>query len=327
MKKIFKNKLSKILIFALVLIVPSISKAVGNFDSSKESYMYGAGLNQNQIENVKNKLGLSEDINMESVNGSDCEKYLGYRADDYNMISSVSVKKLPKGSGIKVEILTPENITSITQSQYTNAAITSGISDAEIKVASPTQVTGESALVGVYKALEMSGEKVDTESTQTAQEELGTLKKISDENENNGSFDKDKLDQAVAEVKQNLKDYKDKNGQTADSGQIQIFIQDALKNVNMGDILSNNNIQILVNYFEKYQESPAIDSKNVEENLKKFAGIATEKGKKFYQDNKEDIDKVGNDIKESGLWDKIVQFFKDLFSSFSSNSNNDNSNN
>ena len=67
-------------------------------------------------------------------------------------ISSVSVKKLPKGSGIKVEILTPENITSITQSQYTNAAITSGITDAEIKVASPTKVTGESALVGVYKA-------------------------------------------------------------------------------------------------------------------------------------------------------------------------------
>ena len=134
------------------------------------------------------------------------------------------------------------------------------------------------------------------------------------------------MDQAVAEVKQNLKDYKDKNGQTADSGQIQIFIKDALNNVNMGDILSNNNIQILVNYFEKYQESPAIDSKAVEENLKKFAGTLTEKGKKFYEDNKEDIDKVGNDIKESGLWDKIVQFFKDLFASFT-NSNDDSSNN
>ncbi len=327
MKKIFKNKLLKFSIFAMVLIAPSISKAVGNFDSSKESYMYGSGLNQNQIENVKNKLGLSDDINMAVVNGEDCEKYLGYRADDYNMISSVSVKKLPKGSGIKVRILTPENITSISQSQYTNAAITSGITDAEIKVASPTQVTGESALTGVYKAIEMSGEKVNTQSTQTAQQELGTLKKISEDNQNNGSFDKDKLDQAVAQVKQNLKDYKDKNGQTADSKQIQIFVQDALKNVNMGDILSNNNIQILVNYFEKYQESPAIDSKAVEENLKKFAGTLTEKGKKFYQDNKEDIDKVGNDIKESGLWDKIVQFFKDLFNSFSSKSDNDNSNN
>ena len=327
MKKIFKNKLLKFSIFAMVLIAPSISKAVGNFDSSKESYMYGSGLNQNQIENVKNKLGLSDDINMAVVNGEDCEKYLGYRADDYNMISSVSVKKLPKGSGIKVRSLTPENITSISQSQYTNAAITSGITDAEIKVASPTQVTGESALTGVYKAIEMSGEKVNTQSTQTAQQELGTLKKISEDNQNNGSFDKDKLDQAVAQVKQNLKDYKDKNGQTADSKQIQIFVQDALKNVNMGDILSNNNIQILVNYFEKYQESPAIDSKNVEENLKKFAGNLTEKGKKFYEDNKEDIDKVGNDIKESGLWDKIVQFFKDLFNSFSSKSENDNSNN
>ncbi|MBS5988779.1 DUF1002 domain-containing protein [Anaerococcus hydrogenalis] len=326
MKKILKNKGIFGLLFAIILTIPQTSKANENFDSTKESYMYGIGLNQNQIDQVKDKLGLTDDINMTSVNGADCEKYLGYRANDYDMISSVSVKKLPKGSGIKVDIITPENISSITQSQYTNAAITSGITDAQIKVASPKVVTGESALVGVYKAIELSGEKVDTQSTQTAQEELGTLKKISDENQDNGSFDKDKLDQAVAEVKQNLKEYKDQNGNPADSKQIQVFIQDALKNVNMGDILSNNNIQILVNYFEKYQESPAIDSKNVEENLKKFAGNLTEKGKKFYQDNKEDIDKVGNDIKESGLWDKIVQFFKDLFSSFTSSDNN-NSNN
>lgn len=326
MKKILKNKGIFGLLFAIILTIPQTSKANENFDSTKESYMYGIGLNQNQIDQVKDKLGLTDDINMTSVNGADCEKYLGYRANDYDMISSVSVKKLPKGSGIKVDIITPENISSITQSQYTNAAITSGITDAQLKVASPKVVTGESALVGVYKAIELSGEKVDTQSTQTAQEELGTLKKISDENQDNGSFDKDKLDQAVAEVKQNLKEYKDQNGNPADSKQIQVFIQDALKNVNMGDILSNNNIQILVNYFEKYQESPAIDSKNVEENLKKFAGNLTEKGKKFYQDNKEDIDKVGNDIKESGLWDKIVQFFKDLFSSFTSSDNN-NSNN
>ena len=327
MKKILKNKWILGLLFAIILTIPQTSKANENFDSTKESYMYGTGLNQNQIDQVKDKLGLTYDINMASVNGADCEKYLGYRANDYDMISSVSVKKLPKGSGIKVDIITPENISSITQSQYTNAAITSGITDAQIKVASLKVVTGESALVGVYKAIELSGEKVDTQSTQTAQEELGTLKKISDENQDNGSFDKDKLDQAVAEVKQNLKEYKDQNGNPADSKQIQVFIQDALKNVNMGDILSNNNIQILVNYFEKYQESPAIDSKNVEENLKKFAGNLTEKGKKFYQDNKEDIDKVGNDIKESGLWDKIVQFFKDLFSSFTSSDNSNNSSN
>ena len=261
MKKIFKNKMLKAFALGLILIIPQVAKASGEFDSQKEAYMYGAGLNQNQIQEVKNKLGLSDDINKSSVNGDDCQKYLGYKAEDYNMISSVSVKKLPKGSGIKVEILTPENITSITQSQYTNAAITSGITDAEIKVASPTKVTGESALVGVYKAIEMYGEKVNTQSTQTAQEELGTLKKISEENENKESFDKDKLDQAVAEVKH-----------------------------------------------------------------KKFAGTLTEKGKKFYEDNKEDIDKVGNDIKESGLWDKIVQFFKDLFASFT-NSNDDSSNN
>ena len=90
----------------------------------------------------------------------------------------------------------------------------------------------------------------------------------------------------------------------------------------MGDILSNNNIEILINYFEKYQETSAIDSKEVRENLKQFAKDFGQKGKKFYEDNKEEIDKVGEDIKESGLLDKIIAFFKDLFNSFFQSSQN-----
>ncbi|MDY3006512.1 DUF1002 domain-containing protein [Anaerococcus porci] len=318
MKKTLENKiLALILIFTI--FVPSLVKAE-QFDSNKQSYIYGAGLNESQIQEVRKKLDLSDDINIASVNANDLQRYLGYSTSDYDMISSVAVKKLPKGSGIKVDIKTPDYINSITEGQYTNAAITAGITDAEIKVASPKPVTGESALVGVYKAVELSGNNIDTERTKTAQEELGTLKKISEENSDNSSFDKGKLDQVVAEVKQDLQQYKEKNGQTADSNQIKMYIEDALKNVNMGDILSNNNIQILINYFEQYQETSAIDSQDVKENLKKFAGDVTEKGKKFYEDNKDEIDKVGNNIKESGLLDKIINFIKDIFNSlFGSN--------
>ena len=86
MKKIFKNKWFLGLLFAIILSIPQISKANDNFDSDKQSFMYGIGLNQNQIDQVKNKLELSDDINMASVNGADCEKYLGYRANDYDMI-------------------------------------------------------------------------------------------------------------------------------------------------------------------------------------------------------------------------------------------------
>lgn len=39
MKKIFKNKLLKFSIFTMVLIAPSISKAVGNFDSNLKNHI------------------------------------------------------------------------------------------------------------------------------------------------------------------------------------------------------------------------------------------------------------------------------------------------
>ena len=52
----------------------------------------------------------------------------------------------------KFKIITEDNITKITSNQYANAAITAGVSDVEIDVASVSKVTGESALTGVYKA-------------------------------------------------------------------------------------------------------------------------------------------------------------------------------
>lgn len=317
MKKL--NKLFLVLL-SLFILAPTISRAS---KEGQSAFIYGAGLSEDQIRSVKESLKVSQDEeNIASVRGEDIQRYLGYYTEDYNLISSAKLVKKPQGSGVKVDILTPENINEITESQYTNAAITAGITDADISIASPIPVTGESALTGVYKAVELMGGEIDSQRTQVAQEEIGSLKKISDENEDNPSFDTGKLDQAVAEVKGKLQEYKEENGQTADTNQIKVYIEDALNNVNMGDILSNNNIEILINYFEKYQESSAIDSEEVKENLKQFAKDFGQKGKKFYEDNKDEIDKVGKDIKESGLLDKIIAFFKDLFNSIFASSEN-----
>lgn len=51
------------------------------------------------------------------------------------MISSALVQKTDKG-GIKIEIVTKENITQITENQYENAAITAGVNNVNIKIAS-----------------------------------------------------------------------------------------------------------------------------------------------------------------------------------------------
>lgn len=44
-----------------------------------------------------------------------------------------------------MKIDTPDNITKVTSEQYQNAAITAGIKNAEIHIASVDQVTGEGA--------------------------------------------------------------------------------------------------------------------------------------------------------------------------------------
>ena len=298
-----------------------------SFDKNKDDIIYGVALDNQQRKVVDNAVGInSDDYNVGTVNGADLKKYLGYGTEDYNMISSIVVKRLEKGSGIKITIKTPGNINQITEAQYTNAAITAGITDAEIFVASPKPVTGESALVGVYKSEEIRGKNLDPERTKTAQDELKTVIEVAKENENNPEFDSKKLDAAVIEVKQNLADYKEKNGETAPEEEVMTYVINALKNVDMDKVLSDNNINILVNYFKSYQETSAIDSKEVRDNLFKLANEIGGKASKFYEDNKDSIDKfakdnkenfdkIAQDAKDSGLLDKFINFLKDIFNS------------
>lgn len=331
-------------IFGLVLsfsmVLSNIAYAAG-FDKNKDDVIYGVALNAQQRKIVDNAVEInSEDFNVSTVNGADLEKYLGYGTSDSNMISSIVVKRLKKGSGIRVMIKTPGNINQITEAQYTNAAITAGLTDAEIFVASPKPVTGESALVGVYKSEELHGENLDPQRTKTAQKELKTVIEVSKQNESNPNFDSKKLDKAVIEVKEKLADYKEKNGETASEEQIGTYVINALKNVDMDKVLSENNINVLVNYFSSYQNTSAIDSKEVKDNLFKLAKDIGGKAGKFYEDNKESIDKfakdnkenfekIAKDAKDSGLLDKVINFLKDVVNSIVNvfNKDNNNSNN
>ncbi len=311
-----KNRILALLCVFSILI-PSISFASS---TSKDDVIYGAALDNSQIEQVNSAFGIgqADSINVSKSTGNDLEKYLGYYTEDYNMISSVYINYLPDNSGIKVNIVTPSNITQITNGQYTNAAITAGITDADIFVASPKPVTGESALVGVYKALEERGEAVDPERAKTAQEELETVNEIAEENKGKANFDPAELDKVVIEVKQKLAEHKEETGTTADTQQIAIYINDALKNVNLENVLSDNNINILINFFDKYQNTSAIDSEEVRENLIKFGNDLANNATEFYNNNKDQIDSAVKEAQESGLLDSILEFFQSIINSIAS---------
>ena len=86
-----------------------------------------------------------------------------------DVYSSVMVDMPESGSGVNVEILTPENITVVSESTYQNAAITAGATNADIKIASVIAVTGEGALGGVYEIFDQAGYSLEAEDIQTAE--------------------------------------------------------------------------------------------------------------------------------------------------------------
>ncbi len=185
------------------------------------------------------------------------------------MISSVLVQR-DNNSGVNVDIVTPENIQLITEQQYINAAITAGVEDVNIEVASISPVTGESALTGVYKALEVNGEELDQERMEVAQEGVRTTSDIA-EGEDLDEEESNRFDGAIVEIKQQLADIKDRTDQLATREEIEQIINDALAKYELQNIISIDNINILINYFERYQQTSAIDSEQVREQLNEFA--------------------------------------------------------
>ena len=218
------------------------------------------------------------------------------------MISSVLVQK-DNNSGVNVNVLTPDNITMVTAQQYTNAAITAGVGDVNIEVAAIRPVTGESALSGVYKALEVNGEELDQERMEVAQQELEATTDIAEE-ENLDEEQSSSLDGAMVDIKQQLADIKDRTDQLATREEIEKIINDALDKYNLRDVISTNNINILINYFENYQQTSAIDSEQVRQQLNDFADNIS--------------NRIGDALKQaedSGLMDRIANFFRDIVQS------------
>ena len=100
-------------------------------------------------------------------------------------LSSVVITQRKKGSGLNI---TTKNINFCTVGMYQNALATAGVTDADIIVAGPTQISGTAALVGIFKAYEdMTGEEIDENVIDAALNELvvtGELTNVLDEYSN-----------------------------------------------------------------------------------------------------------------------------------------------
>lgn len=94
-----------------------------------------------------------------------------------NVYSSSKIKFNDQVTGVNVNIVTPQNIQRISRETYINAAITSGIKNADITVGSEVPVTGDGALVGIYALMDSKG-VLNPQQASLAQSELGLVSQV-----------------------------------------------------------------------------------------------------------------------------------------------------
>lgn len=306
------KKLSSMVILSTLFIPITSVKADIQTDTinevwGKPTLVYGAGLSDSEVNQTNKAFNISniDNVNRQVNSGQDFLTYLGQDGvSDNSLFSSVLVQKQSKGKGVNVDIKTPQNITSVTETQYANAAITAGASDVQIDVASVKKVTGESALVGVYKALSANGVKVDEDRTKAANQELNTINDIANSQKGNSNFDSKSLDLANAQIKSDLAKYKKENGNVADNQAIQNIVNKALSDNNLNNVLSNNQIQSLISFAQTYQNTDAIDSKEVANQLEQYS-----------KDTYNKLKNVVNSEEAHNWFDKIKTFFSNLWKS------------
>ena len=167
MKKIFS------LLLALLLVAGMAVPAYADLNQSRA--VIGADLSDEQVEAVYGMFGIrrGDAIELKMTNAEErtyLEGYVDNSLIGTRSISCVYVELLPEGSGMSV---TTSNINWCTGEMYISALATAGITDANIVVAAPFEVSGTAALSGVYKAYEdMTGKKLDDLAKLVSTQEL-----------------------------------------------------------------------------------------------------------------------------------------------------------
>lgn len=142
---------------------------------NKERVTFGIDLTDAQESEMLKEFGVSEsEVSIDRITNEDIIKQLGLDPNDSSnyqggCYSSSYVKLTDKG-GIQVE---SKNLTEVTSLMLSNALVTSGVTNAEVKASSPFPVTGTSALSGILKGFEgAKGEELSLKNKKTAQEEI-----------------------------------------------------------------------------------------------------------------------------------------------------------
>ena len=315
-KKIF---LSLGLAFLLCLTAAKVQAADSDIQKVidetyvQPDYVLGYSLSSDQRGQTLALLGYDSatDTEVKTLTTSAYAKIMNV-ADDSSLqlYSSVKIQKLGSSETLSVRIVTPENITKVTEDMYRNAAVTLGIEHAEITVAAPIAVTGESALAGIYYSLEENGADVSDESKELAQEELNALSDINAENEGKDGYDADKLNVALADIKTAVAD----SGSDLTKDDVRKIVEDTLDNYGLTSSMTNEQITLIVNFAFNLSNAKIINNSSFKAALNSLKdSIVNNAGSTFDNIN---LNFDASSAIESGkgffanIWQQIVNFFQ-----------------
>ncbi len=310
------------LIIILLFALPLNAKAASEW--SEAVTVYGAALENNQelLDSTSEILGVRQGDKIEYVRSADVEKYLDVTYDDSVLKSSIRI--LQKDEGHSLDITVDESmgeITKITEETYKNALLTSGITDAEVVIGAAEDVTGESALSGIYKAYEAQGEEIDPERTKNAQEELEIISSITEENNNVEGFSQEQLNKMITEIKIQVIEA----GGNLSEGEIRKIVGEKLEENGLNGVLDQQQIERITIIIMNIQDSGLFQSEEAQNLLDSSKNLIDDiTSSEGFNEAKDKAQELGKDIQESGAWESfknavsdffksIVDFFKSLF--------------
>ena len=214
--------------------------------------------------------------------------------------SSAYVKLLDDNSGINVKAT---NLTEVTESMLMNALITSGITAADVKVSSPFKVTGTSALSGILAGVEeVGGFEISLKQKEAAQKEIETTVEVGDE------IGSEEASTIINDIKTEVIKEQPKTEE-----EIKKIVENITNQYNVN--ISINAKDSIVNLMSHVNDL-GLDYSELKSSLK-------EASNKLSNNLKE----LGSKLKEEGFFEKIKNWFVDLWDKFinlfRSNDNNE----
>jgi len=300
MKKIISILLMlALLVGVLIGPVTTLADSNGTADAIDERFgapivVYGGSLSDSEKKSVKDSLKVTDSSEVQEiiVTGQDLAKYLQDGDASARMFSSAKITRKEAGKGLVIDIVTPDLITEVTADMYANAMLTAGIEDAVVEIAAPKPVTGHSALVGIYKAYEVTGGELDPERTDVANDELSVATILSED----AGIEEAKVSELLTEIKKQIAEQNPVSRE-----EVEKIVSEQLSNLKIE--LSEKDRQLLVDLMDRIRQLD-IDFSKWSDQLNDLSNTIEEKLKEL-KDNE-------------GFWQSVKNFFTNLIDSIRS---------